>query len=432
MYRTLLLLLLLLLPGCLPAAASATVVHLLPYEGAITPVASEYLIEGIETASELDVEAVVIQIDTPGGLDTAMRAIIKSIMGSRIPVIVYVAPRGSRAASAGAYITMAAHIAAMAPSTNIGSASPVAMMGAQMDSTMHRKVMHDAIAYLESIADERGRNRELARAFIVDAVNITAEEAAEKNVIDLVASDVDELLERVDGRVVELSSGPRTLATAGATVEEKPMGMRLAILKRLADPNVAYILLLIGIYGIFFELSNPGALAPGILGGICLLLGLFAMQSLPTNYAGIALLLLGMVLLILEVKVTSYGALTLGGLAALTLGSLMLFDAPGEWARLSLKVLIPGLAGFSLFFILCAWLVARSHRRPVSTGLAALVGEQGRALGDIAPAKMGKVVFHGEIWNAIAESQLAAGDTIEVVSIQGRVARVRRVAPDTT
>jgi membrane-bound serine protease (ClpP class) len=430
-YRTLLLLLLLLL-GPLPKAALATVVHLLPYEGAITPVASEYLVEGIETASASGAEAVVIQLDTPGGLDTAMRTIIKSIMASRIPVIVYVAPRGSRAASAGAYITMAAHIAAMAPSTNIGSASPVAMMGAQMDSTMHRKVMHDAIAYLESIADERGRNRELARAFIVDAANITAEEAVEKNVIDLLAGDVNELLEQVDGRIVELSSGSHTLATAGADVEPRPMGLRLSILKHLADPNVAYILLLIGIYGIFFELSNPGALAPGILGGICLLLGLFAMQNLPTNYAGIALLLLGMVLLILEVKVTSYGALTLGGLTALTLGSLMLFDAPGEWARLSLKVLIPGLAGFSLFFILCAWLVVRSHRRPVSTGIEALVGERGRAVGDIASSTMGKVYFHGEIWDAIAESQLATGDRIEVVSIDGRVARVRRVAPDST
>jgi membrane-bound serine protease (ClpP class) len=416
--------------GCLSATASAAVVHVLPYEGAITPVATEYLEHGIEYAAEVGAEAVIIQIDTPGGLDTSMRGIIKSIMASEIPVIVHVAPRGSRAASAGAYITMAAHIAAMAPSTNIGSASPVAMMGAAMDSTMHAKVMHDAVAYIESIADERGRNRELARAFVVDAANVTAEEAYEQNVIDLVASDIPELLERIDGRTVELASGPHLLETKDATVEQRPMGMRLSILKLLADPNVAYLLLLFGIYGIFFELSNPGALAPGILGGICLLLGLFAMQNLPTNYAGIALILLAAILLILEVKVTSYGALTLGGLAALALGSLMLFDAPGEWARLSMKVMIPGITGFALFFVLCAWLVVRSQQRAPSSGIEALIGERGRTVAAIPASQLGKVIFHGEMWDAIADSELAAGEAIEVLSIEGRVARVRRAHPE--
>lgn len=416
----------LLIAAWLPAAAGASVVHVLLYEGPITPVATEYLSKGIAQADEELAEAVVIELDTPGGLDSAMREIIKSIMGAETPVIVYVSPRGSRAASAGAYITLAAHVAAMSPSTNIGSASPVAMMGAAMDSTMYKKVMHDAVAYIESIADERGRNVELARAFVEDAANITAAEAVEQNVVDLVATDLRQLLEEIDGMVVHVHGEDITLATADAEVDRRPMSARLAILKRLADPNVAYILLLIGIYGIFFELSNPGALAPGILGGICLLLGFFAMQNLPTNYAGIGLILLGVVLLILEIKVTSYGALSIGGIASLALGSLMLFEAPGEWARLSLKVLIPGLLGFTLFFLLCIWLVIRSHRRPVVTGLSALVGERGRAVGAISIGSPGKVVFHGEIWDAVADSAIDEGDAIEVVSIEGRVARVRR------
>jgi membrane-bound serine protease (ClpP class) len=416
----------------MPAAATGAIVHVLTYEGAITPVATEYLVRGIETAVEDGAEAVIIELDTPGGLDTSMRAIIKAIMASEIPVVVYVSPRGSRAASAGAYITMSAHVAVMSPSTNIGSASPVMMMGAPMDSTMHRKVTHDAIAYLEAIAAERGRNQELARDFIVDAANVTADEALAKNVIDLVASDVEELLERIDGRVIELAAGSDTLHTVDVRVERRPMGARLSILKLLVNPNVAYILLLIGIYGIFFELSNPGALVPGILGSICLLLGLFAMQSLPTNYAGVGLILLGAILLALEIKVTSYGALTLGGLAALILGSLMLFDSPGEWARVSNKVLIPGVGSFGLFFTLCVWLVIRSRKLPVRTGLAALAGERGRSLGIDAASRAGKVVFHSEVWDAVAETEIPNGDAIEVISIEGRVAHVRRIGADET
>ena len=407
--------------------ARAQVVHVLPYDGAITPVATEYLVAGIEAAEEANAEAVIIELDTPGGLDSSMRGIIKEIMAAEIPVVVFVAPRGSRAASAGAYITMAAHVAAMSPSTNIGSASPVAMMGAPMDSTMHRKVMNDAVAYIESIADERGRNREMARQFVEDASNLTAHEAYEQNVIDLVADDLADLLDQIDGRLVEFEGGTRTLDTADAAVERRPMGFRMAFLKRLADPNVAYILLLLGIYGLFFELSNPGALFPGIIGGICLLLGLFALQSLPTNYAGIGLLLLGTILLILEVKVTSYGALSIGGLAALVLGSLMLFESPGEWARLSLKVMIPALLGFASFFLLCVWLVVRSQGRPSVAGARALVGESGRIVHGIVAGGIGKAVLRGEVWDATADADLAEGDRIEVVSVDGRVARVRRL-----
>ena len=407
------------------ASAQAQVVHQLSYEGAITPVASEYFVEGIAVAQEALAEAVLIEIDTPGGLDSAMREIIKAIFAAEVPVIVYVAPSGSRAASAGAFITMAAHVAAMAPGTNIGSASPVAMMGASLDSTMSAKVKNDAIAYLESIADRRGRSREWARRFVESADNLAADRALEENVIDFVAANSRELLDAIDGRTVELATGSHVLATANATLELHEMSPRLRFLKRLVDPNIAYILLLLGIYGLFFELANPGALAPGILGGICILLALYALQSLPTNYAGIGLILLGAILFLLEIKVTSYGALTLGGLVSLVLGSLMLFESPQAWARVSLKVLVPSLIGFASFFILCAWLVVRSQRRPVTTGLATLIGEQGRVVEGIAAGGRGRIVFHGEMWTAESEQPVMAGQSVEVVAIEGRIARIR-------
>ncbi len=420
-------LLLLFLPGP-RSSANAQTVHLLPYEGAITPVASEYIVQGIEAAEDAAVEAVIVRLDTPGGLDSSMREIIKATMASDVPVIFFVAPGGSRAASAGVYMTMAAHVAAMAPGTNIGSASPVAMMGAAMDSTMSKKVTNDAVAYLESIAQKRGRNAEWAKRFVVDAENIPAERAVEERVVDLVADDVPGLLDAIDGWTVDVDGESWTLATANATVDERPMSLRLAFLKRLVDPNVAYLLLLLGIYGLFFELSNPGALAPGILGGISILLALYALNSLPTNFAGIGLMVLGVIMLILEVKITSYGALSIGGLASLVLGSLMLFESPASWARVSMKVLIPALLGFSAFFLVCAWLVVRSQRRPVSTGMAALIGEHGRVLNAITPGEPGKVVFHGEVWDAVADEPVTSGASIEVVAIEGRIARVRHLA----
>jgi membrane-bound serine protease (ClpP class) len=411
----------------LPVSALAAGVHILPYQGAITPVAAEYLVDGIAYAEDAGAAAVLIELDTPGGLDSAMRTIVKAQLAAGLPVVVYVAPSGSRAASAGAYLTMAAHVAAMAPGTNIGSATPVHMGGAAMDSTMARKVIHDAVAYLESIAQQRGRNVEMARRFVEDAENLPAERAVEQNVVDLVASSRRELLQALDGRVVEVDGKPWTLETADAEVVVRPMSARQRLLKSLVDPQVAYILLLLGIYGLFFELSNPGALAPGIIGGICILLALFALQSLPTNTAGIALLLLGVILLILEVKVTSFGALTLGGLVAMVLGSLILFESPADWARVSLRVIIPSVLVFASFFLLCAWLVVRSQRRAVVTGAQALVGTQGRVLETIQPGDDGKAVFHGEVWNARSDEAIEAGASIEVLGIEGRVATVRRV-----
>ena len=403
--------------------ASSAPVHLLTWQGAITPVAAEYLVEGIDEAATVGAAAVIIRLDTPGGLDTSMRDIIKAELGSAVPVVVWVGPSGSRAASAGALITVAAHVAAMAPGTNIGSASPVQMGGAIADSTMARKVANDAAAYIASIAVRRDRDATTARLFVTEALNLTADEALAKGVIDLIAADVPALLDSLRSRGTVPSDEPVEL------VEVEP-GLRQRLLKVLADPNVAYILMMLGIYGLFFELSNPGSFAPGVLGGICLLLALFAFQALPISFTGVLLILLGVVLLVLEVKVTSFGVLSIGGVTALVLGSLMLFDSSEPWARVSLRVLVPTVAIFAGFFLLCVWLAVRGQRRPVVTGPQALVGETGRVLqaigGDDAP---GKVAVHGEIWNAVAATPQAVDTRVRVLSVAGRQVEVTATDP---
>ncbi len=406
-------------------SAWAAEVHLVTYEGPITPVAAEFLVESIAAAESAGAVALVIQLDTPGGLDTSMRDIVKAQLGAQVPVVVFVAPSGSRAASAGAFITLAAHVAAMAPGTNIGSASPVQMGGGDMDSTMVHKVTNDAAAYIASIAADKNRNEEVARSFVTEAVNLTAAEARAAGLIEFIASDLPALLDSLQGRSVSVAGEAVVLETAGAEIIEWKLSSRQKLLKALANPNLAYILMMLGIYGLFFELSNPGALVPGILGGICLLLALFAFQALPVDYTGIALILLGVIMLILEIKVPSFGALSIGGVTALVFGSLMIFDSPEEWARLSLRVLIPTVIVFAGFFVLCVWLVVRSQKRPPTTGLSALVGENGRMIEDIEdPAASGKVVCHGEIWDARSDLPLAADSPVSVVAVEGRVLRV--------
>jgi len=408
-----------------PGAVLAADVHVVTYDGPITPVAAEFLVQSIIEAESDGAVALVIQLDTPGGLDTSMRDIVKAQLGARVPVIVFVAPSGSRAASAGAFITLAAHVAAMAPGTDIGSASPVQMGGGEMDSTMTHKVMNDAAAYIASIAAGKERNEEVARSFVTEALNLTAAEALEEGVIDIIAPYLPALLDSLQGRSVMVDGELVVLETAEADIVEREMSPRQKFLKVLVNPNLAYILMMLGIYGLFFELSNPGALVPGILGGICLLLALFAFQTLPVDYTGIALILLGVIMLILEIKVPSFGALSIGGVTALVFGSMMIFDSPQEWARLSYRVLIPTVIVFSGFFLLCVWLVVRAQKRPVTTGLGALVGETGRLLQGIEnPDQPGKVVCHGEIWDARAEVPLAADSQVRVIAVEGRMLRV--------
>jgi membrane-bound serine protease (ClpP class) len=411
--------------------ATARDIHLLTWEGPITPVAAEYLVAGIEGSADAGAAAVLIRLDTPGGLDTSMRAIIKAELGSPLPVVLWVGPSGSRAASAGAFLTVAAHVAAMAPGTNIGSASPVQMGGAGMDSTMARKVGNDAAAYITSIAEQRGRDAESSRLFVTEALNLTAEDALDRGVIDFLAADLAAVLDSLRGRPVVVDTGTVVLPDEALTLVPRDMSARQKLLKILADPNVAYILMMLGIYGLFFELSNPGAFAPGVLGAICLLLALFAFQALPVDYSGALLILLGVVLLILEVKVVSYGVLSVGGVAALVLGSLMLFDSGNPWARVSLRVLVPTVAVFAGFLLLCVWLAVRGHRRPVVTGRQAMVGEVGRvvrALGGVGAP--GKVAVHGEIWNANASEPLPAGTPVVVLAVEGRTVHVARADGD--
>lgn len=405
-------------------------VHLLTYDGPISPVAAEYITNRLEQAAAAGAAAVVLQLDTPGGLDASMRVIVKAILAAEVPVIVHVAPPGARAASAGAFILLAGHVAAMAPGTNVGSASPVQIGGGIADSTMAAKVANDAAAYIASLARQRGRDEDLARRFVTEAINLTASEALAAGMIDAIAGTTTALLDSLQGQQVTVGERSQTLALGGAVIEVQPLGPRQRLLKWLVDPNVAYLLMLLGIYGIFFELSNPGALVPGILGAISLLLALFAFQALPVNYAGIALILLGVVMLILEVKVTSYGGLTLGGLAALVLGSLMLFDSPEPWAQLKLTVLVPAVGLFGGFFVFCVWLVIRGQRRPTVTGSSSLVGQRGRVVAALGGSdRPGKVVFHGELWDAVAAEPVPTGAQVEVERVDGRVARVRPVIP---
>lgn len=411
--------------GISSSPCGAAPVRVLPLDGAITPVSAEYLVEGIARAQRDSAAAVVIELDTPGGLSDSMRRIVKAQLNADVPVVVYVAPAGSRAASAGVFLTMAAHVAAMAPGTNIGSASVVALGGA-LDSTMARKVNNDAVAQLEGIALQRGRNTQWAARFVRGAENIPAERAVQERVVDFLAADFDALLDSLQGRTVTLSSGPRTLDVQGGELQRRPMNLRQRLLSVLVNPSVAYILMLLGIYGLFFELSNPGSVLPGVLGGICLLLAFFAFQSLPTNYAGIALILLGVGLMILEVKVTSFGLLTLGGVASLVLGSVILFDSAEAWARLSLRVIAPMALVTGGYFATCVWLVLRGQRRPPASGRTAMIGESGRVVTAIGGGEgLGKVAFHGELWDAAADQPLPEGTRVEVVGFQGRVARVR-------
>ncbi|HBH82151.1 MAG TPA: serine protease, partial [Nitrospira sp.] len=308
-----------------PAHGSEIVVA--TYEGVINPVAAEYLHDALTFAQSSGAQALILKLDTPGGLDTSMRLMIKDMTASTTPVIVYVAPSGGRAASAGVFLTMAAHVAAMAPGTNIGAAHPVAMGGGEMDSTMKEKVENDAVAYIKSIADQHGRNVSWAEEAVRKSVSVTEQEAIKLKIIDIVAENMPALLRQLNGRKVNLPTGSLTLSTDNAMLHDYPMGTRLELLKILSDPNIAYLLMSIGTIGIMAELYSPGAILPGIIGAISLILAFYSLQSLPVNYAGALLVILGAVFLLLEISVTSYGLLALGGVAAMTLGGLLLIKS---------------------------------------------------------------------------------------------------------
>jgi membrane-bound serine protease (ClpP class) len=394
------------------------------YDGIINPVAAEFISAGIAEAVRDKAEALVIKLDTPGGLDTSMRMIIKEINASEVPIVVYVAPPGGRAASAGVFITMAAHIAAMAPGTNIGAAHPVAMGGGEMDKEMKAKVENDAAAYIKSIAEKRGRNAKWAEDAVRKSVSVTEKDAVALKVVDMMAEDVPSLLKQIDGREVVTGSGKHVLRTKDATVKEVSMGMRLKILNALSDPNIAYILMLLGIYGLIFELSNPGAIFPGVVGAICLILAFYAFQTLPINYAGLLLLLLGLILFIAEIKVPSYGLLTIGGIISMILGSLMLMKTDAPFFRISWAVIIPSVATTALFFVFVVGMALRAQRARPLTGAEGLVGVTGVAQTDIAPH--GTVLVHGELWEAVSDEVIKEGENAVVKAVDGLRLVVKR------
>jgi membrane-bound serine protease (ClpP class) len=393
-------------------------------EDAIQPASAAFLERSLRWASREDLTAVVIELDTPGGLDSSMRRIVKAILASRVPVVVYVSPPGSRAASAGVFLMMAAHVAAMAPGTNIGAAHPVGIGGglpgageAARDTTMWAKVTNDAVAYVRSLAEGSGRNVEWAENAVRESVSVSAEDALRLKVIDLIAQDRAQLLAALEGREVRVLGEPRRLALAGARIVERRPDLRDQVLGAIANPTIAYLLLLLGVLGLFFELSHPGTLFPGIVGALSLLLAFFALQMLPVRAAGVALILLSLVLFLLEIKITSYGALAMGAIAALLFGSLMLFDGAGGGARLSLGVILPTLVvvtGLCLFGVVMA--VRAQGRRPV-TGAEGLIGKRGEARTALDPH--GRVFVHGEIWNATGESPVALGQPVRVVRVEG-------------
>jgi membrane-bound serine protease (ClpP class) len=345
-----------------------------------------------------------------------MRDIIKKIFASPVPVIVYVSPSGARAASAGAIITLAAHIAAMAPSTNIGAAHPVNLGGGDMGKEMAEKVVNDAAAYVEGIAVKRNRNKEWAIKAVRESVSLSEKEALKNKVIDLIAPDVKTLIADVDGRTVETATGAVKLETRTAKLNMKKMGMRETILKTLSDPNIAYILFLIGLAGLYFEFSNPGVILPGVIGAIALILSFYSLQTLSANYAGVLMIILAVILFIAELKVASYGILSIGGIIALTLGSLMLFTSSVPYLRIAWSVMIPSIIFFSLFFIIIVGLTVRAYRSRPATGREGLVSMIGTACTDIH--QTGKVFVHGEYWNARSDVPIEKGAAVRVLKMQ--------------
>jgi membrane-bound serine protease (ClpP class) len=392
-------------------------------QGVINPVTSEFIEKSIQNANQQAVEALIIELDTPGGLDSSMRQIVKAINGSSVPVVVYVSPSGARAASAGVFITMAAHIAAMAPGTNIGAAHPVGI-GGKMDKTMVEKATNDAVAYIKAIAENRGRNSEWAEKAVRKSVSVSATEALKLKVIDLVCKNIDELLEKIDGRKVVTSSGEKEIHTKDALLVREKMGTRLKILKVISDPNVAYILMLLGFYGLFFELTNPGAIFPGVVGAICLILAFYSFQTLPVNYAGLLLIILAIIMFVLEVKVISHGALTIGGIISMVIGSLMLFETPGPFLKLSIYLILPAALITAVFFSVTLGLAVKAWKRKPVTGVEGLIGLEGVAHTDIHDE--GIALLRGEYWQAFSDEPIKKGEKIKVESVKGLKIKVKR------
>ena len=451
--------LLLLLPFCLFSAPDSNKISVITInDQIINPVAAEYIEGAITRAEREGDQALVIELDTPGGLLSSTRTIVKRILNADVPVVVYVSPSGSRAGSAGVFITLAAHVAAMAPSTNIGAAHPVEFgespkkkdgesfrdffesfgkkgkpsppaplprggEGGEGADPMEAKILNDTVAWISTIAKQRGRNVGWAVRAVKESISTGETEALREGVVDYVAKDLPELLRTMDGRAVFLPGGRKAvLRTDGAAITRIPMSLRQRILDVLINPNIAYILMILGFYGLLFEITHPGVWFPGVAGLICIILAFYAFHTLPTNYAGLALIVLAMGLFIAEVFVTSYGLLAMVGVVSLLLGSLFLVDSSAEFMQISLQLIIPVVLTTASLFLFLLTLAVKAHRRASPVGVEALVG----AVGEMESA--GKVLLGGELWDAVPEGPLARGDRVRVLSVEGMKVRVSKVS----
>ena len=413
-------------------SGTAPIIYAAEVDALIHPVSAEYIVQTIDRADAEDAALVVLTLRTPGGLVESTRTINSRIIAAETPVAVYVGPSGTRAASAGFLITIAADIAAMAPGTHIGAAHPVSGTGAQMDETQAEKAASDVAAYARSLASQRKRNVELAEQAVIDSRSFTEEEAlnASPPLIDLIATDLDDLLEKLDGRTIERWDGSTSeLKTAGAAIVPIQMNWRQRLLSAIAHPQIAVLLFSLGTLGLTIELWNPGAIVPGVVGGLCLLLAFFAFQILPVNYVGLLLILFGLVLLVLELVVASFGLLATGGIVSMVLGALMLIDSPVPELQLGVPFIFSTMIALAGIVLFLANLAVKAQRRRPVTGPSGMIEEVGRTLTPIEPGGSGRVATHGEIWTATSNEVIPEGESVRVTAVEGMMLTVRRSAP---
>lgn len=412
--------------SALAQSKSANVAHvdMITIAGSINPAVDDFIRESIGRAKTNRARALIIQLDTPGGLVDSTRTIVKEMLAAPVPIIVYVAPSGARAGSAGVFITMAAHVAVMAPATNIGAAHPVAGGGQEVKGVMGEKIENDIAAFSEAIAQRRGRNAEWAIQAVRKSVSITATDALKKNVVDIIAKDIDDLLKQAHGRKIDLDGRAQVLDLNDVRIDRFEMNLKQKLLNALADPNIAYLLMMAGLLGLYMEFSHPGVFFPGVAGSICLILALTAFQVLPINYAGLGLILLGIALLVGEAFAPSFGVLGIGGLISLALGSFFLFDTENSDLVVDRSIIFTAVGTLGAFVLTVSYLVFRSQKSKPTLGLEGLVGEVGEVRSKLSPA--GRIFVHGEYWNAQADGEIDVGEKVEVLGYEGMNLRVRR------
>lgn len=397
------------------------------WDGAISPITADYVKRVVSMAESDKATAVILVLDTPGGLDTAMRDVIKTITNTPIPFVVYIYPKGARAASAGAIITVSADVAAMSPMSNIGSASPVGMNGEEIDDTMKKKIINDMVAFVKSVADEKGRNSEILKRMVTESVNLTAEEAVKQNVIDFIATDIDDLLKKLDGKKIKKLGIEKTINTNNQTVRDVELNFKETLLKFLSNPTIAYLLLMIGFYGIFFELYNPGSIVPGTVGAICLALALYSLNIISVNWLGLILIILGVLFLIIEVITPTFGGIAIAGIISLLIGSVILISPDSPYGDISLSIIVPTVILSAVFFLTVAYFGIKAQRQKPKIGRESVIGKIALAKTDI-DKNGGYVLMDGELWKAISDSYIEKDKKVEIVEVDGLTLKVKKIS----